>query len=168
MTRRDRKGIPSGHRERGSIEGLPACMLIASRSPRLLRARNDHPPHAAPRFSWRVVGVVTLKITLTVLSACLLQACSITLTVRGQVQNSPEAFAGTATGYLSGSDNLRMVSTKGTVCDGDFVYINDRQGECVFTCEDGRSGPFQFVSTGKRGTGYGGLGGQRFTFNFVS
>lgn len=24
----------------------------------------------------------------------------------------------------------------------------------VFTCDDGRSGPFQFVSTGQRGTGY--------------
>ncbi len=32
--------------------------------------------------------------------------------------------------------------------------------------DDGRSGPFRFVSTGTRGTGTGDLGGSRFTFTF--
>jgi hypothetical protein len=92
--------------------------------------------------------------------------CSMTLPVRGQVQNSPENFTGTATGHLNGGGNLQMVSSKGAVCKGNFVYVNHRQGEGVFNCDDGRSGPFTFVSTGTSGTGYGSLGNDRFTFTF--
>lgn len=99
-------------------------------------------------------------------SAVLLASCSMTLPVRGQIQNSDEAFTGTATGYLDGGGNLAIVSNKGAACKGNFVYVSGRNGEGVFTCDDGRSGPFKFVSTGSRGTGYGDLGGQRFTFTF--
>jgi hypothetical protein len=49
---------------------------------------------------------------------------------------------------------------------GTFVYATEREGEGVFRCADGRSGPFRFVSTGTRGTGQGDLGGKRFTFTF--
>lgn len=90
----------------------------------------------------------------------------MTLPVRGQVQNSDETFSGTATGYMDGGGNMMLVSSKGAVCKGNFVYVTGRNGEGVFSCDDGRSGPFQFVSTGSRGTGYGDLGGQRFTFTF--
>jgi len=92
--------------------------------------------------------------------------CAMTLPVRGQVQNSPETFSGTATGHLDGGGNLQMLSSKGAVCKGNFVYVNHRQGEGVFNCDDGRSGPFTFVSTGTAGTGYGTLDNQRFTFTF--
>ena len=98
--------------------------------------------------------------------AALLSGCSMTLAVRGQVQNSDEMFTGTATGYMDGGGNMTLVSSKGAVCKGNFVYVTRRNGEGVFNCDDGRSGPFQFVSTGTRGTGYGDLGGQRFTFTF--
>lgn len=96
----------------------------------------------------------------------ILQGCSMTLPVKGQVQNSAETFTGTATGYLDGGGNLKIVSSKGAVCEGNFVYVNRRQGSGVFDCDDKRSGPFEFVSTGSRGTGYGSLGGERFTFTF--
>jgi len=96
----------------------------------------------------------------------LLWGCSLTLPVRGQIQNSSEAFTGTATGYLDGGGNLTIVSNMGTRCTGNFVYVTTRKGEGVFKCDDGRSGPFEFVSTGTRGTGFGDLGGQRFTFTF--
>ena len=99
-------------------------------------------------------------------SLMLLSACSMTLPVRGQLQNSTETFTGTATGYMDGGGNLKIVSSKGTVCEGDFVYVTTREGSGVFNCNDGRSGPFNFVSTGTRGTGYGDLGGQHFTFTF--
>jgi hypothetical protein len=92
--------------------------------------------------------------------------CTMTLPVRGQVQNSPETFRGTATGHLDGGGNLTMVSSKGAVCKGNFVYVTHRHGEGVFSCDDGRSGPFTFVSTGTAGTGYGTLGNERFTFTF--
>lgn len=98
--------------------------------------------------------------------AAQLMACSMTLPVRGQIQNSDETFTGTATGHLDGGGELLIVSNKGATCKGNFVYVSNRDGEGVFTCDDGRTGPFQFVSTGTRGTGYGDLGGQRFTFTF--
>ena len=95
-----------------------------------------------------------------------LSACSLTLPVRGQIQSSNETFTGSATGYMDGSGNLSITSSSGSVCTGDFVYVTKRTGEGVFTCNDGRSGPFQFVSTGSHGTGHGSLGGQVFTFTF--
>jgi len=90
----------------------------------------------------------------------------MSLAVRGKLQQSDETFTGVATGDLSGSGTLTIVTTHGANCSGAFVYVNGRQGEGVFNCNDGRTGPFQFVSTGARGTGFGDLGGQRFTFTF--
>jgi hypothetical protein len=90
----------------------------------------------------------------------------MTLPVRGQIQNSNETFSGSATGYIDGAGTLTIISSKGVKCSGNFVYIKSRQGKGVFNCNDGRSGPFEFVSTGSHGTGFGDLGGQRFTFTF--
>ena len=95
-----------------------------------------------------------------------LGGCSLTLPVQGQMTDGSDRFTGTATGYLDGSGDLQIVADSGTTCTGDFVYVNDRQGEGVFTCDDGRSGPFQFVSSGSRGTGTGVLSGQPLTFTF--
>lgn len=108
----------------------------------------------------------TLGRVLSVVVAATLSACSVTLPVRGQIQNSDETFTGTATGGLSGGGTLTIVSNKGAHCSGNFVYVTGRTGQGVFTCDDGRTGPFQFASTGMSGTGYGDLGGQRFTFTF--
>ncbi len=98
--------------------------------------------------------------------AALVGGCSMTLAVKGQTQNSAETFTGTATGYLDGGGTLKIVSSKGAVCEGNFVYVTHRKGEGVFQCDDRRSGPFEFVSTGRRGTGHGDLGGERFIFTF--
>lgn len=102
----------------------------------------------------------------TLTGTLLLAACSMTLPVRGQLQATDETFTGTATGRMDGSGQLRIVSNKGAVCDGSFVYTSSRKGEGVFNCDDKRSGPFEFVSTGSRGTGFGLLAGERFTFTF--
>lgn len=107
-----------------------------------------------------------MRTLLAIALCCALAACSKTLPVHGQVQNSAETFTGSATGYMDGSGTLQIRSSKGTVCNGDFVYVTKRYGEGVFTCTDGRSGPFSFTSTGNRGTGTGTLGGQNFTFTF--
>lgn len=103
---------------------------------------------------------------LAVLACWMVAGCSMTLPVRGQIQGSDEVFTGTATGRMDGGGELTIVSNRGATCQGAFVYTTRRNGEGVFTCDDGRTGPFQFVSTGTRGTGYGDLGGQRFTFTF--
>jgi hypothetical protein len=67
---------------------------------------------------------------------------------------------------MDGAGDLTIVSNRGATCTGAFVYVNRRQGSGTFTCNDGRTGPFTFVSTGQRGTGSGQIGGQPVTFVF--
>jgi hypothetical protein len=102
----------------------------------------------------------------TAFFSAFLSGCAMTLPVTGQVQGGTETFTGTATGYMDGGGNLTLISSKGAVCKGNFVYVNRRQGEGIFICDDKRNGPFNFVSTGTRGTGYGTLDGEKFTFTF--
>jgi hypothetical protein len=90
----------------------------------------------------------------------------MTLLVRGTSDNGDETFAGTATGYIDGGGDLQITTSRGVTCTGEFVYVTSRQGQGTFVCSDGRSGPFEFVSTGTRGTGFGVLGGRRYTFTF--
>ena len=106
------------------------------------------------------------KLIVLVTGICMLSGCSMTLPVKGQMQKSDETFTGTATGYIDGGGDLKINFINGTKCTGNFVYVTRRNGEGVFKCDDGRSGPFEFVSTGTRGTGFGDLSGQRFTFTF--
>jgi hypothetical protein len=94
-----------------------------------------------------------------------LAGCSLTLPVRGVVEGTGEVFSGAATGGSSGAGTLRITSAR-TSCDGQFVYVTRRQGKGTFVCADGRTGPFEFVSTGRQGTGTGDFGGRRFTFTF--
>lgn len=104
------------------------------------------------------------------LTACALVAltsgCAMTLAVKGQSATGGETFSGTATGYMDGAGTLTITSNKGRKCTGDFVYVTRREGSGTFTCNDGSSGPFNFVSTGTRGTGTGTIGGTPFTFTF--
>ena len=90
-----------------------------------------------------------------------LSGCSTT-SLRGQIQNGNETFTGTVRRYIDGTSKLTMVSSKGAKCTG---YFN-RKREGLFTCDDGRSGSFEIVSTGGKKTGEGDLGGQHFTFTF--
>jgi len=100
------------------------------------------------------------------LMALALGGCSMTLPVTGSIQGSSETFAGSAKGGLDGAGSLTIRSNRGATCTGRFVYITNREGEGTFNCDDGRSGPFSFVSTGSRGTGKGTLDGQPFIFTF--
>lgn len=105
--------------------------------------------------------------TLLALGALLaLSGCAMTLPVQGQASDGSETFTGKATGYPDGGGNLEITSSRGRHCSGTFVYVTGRNGKGTFTCNDGSSGPFEFVSTGTRGTGTGTLGGKAFTFTF--
>lgn len=104
---------------------------------------------------------------MTIAIAGLLAGCSLTLPVRGSVLNTDETFTGSATGYSGGSGVLKVTSSTGVTCTGEFIYETRRKGAGIFTCTDGRAGPFQFVSTGTRGNGWGEFGDNRkFTFTF--
>ncbi len=108
------------------------------------------------------------RIVLMVATAATLTACTVTGQLNGQIQNSSETFVGTLTGNADRSGQLHATTSGGAQCDGDWVSTERRKGEGVFRCSDGRSGPFQFVSTGAHGTGHGSFGAdQNFTFTFV-
>ena len=100
------------------------------------------------------------------LCALVVSACSMTLPVQGSLEDGTETFTGSATGYMDGGGNLTITSNKGLSCAGTFVYETTRNGKGTFNCTNGQSGPFEFVSTGRRGTGTGRLGGRPFTFTF--
>lgn len=104
------------------------------------------------------------KFMIIALCGASVAGCSMTLPVRGQLQDGSETFTGA--GYLDGGGVITIVSSKSVTCLGDFVNVSGRDGEGVFQCDDGRSGPFRFVSTGTRGSGTGTLGGRQFTFTF--
>lgn len=111
---------------------------------------------------WRIIASLAASLAAMIF----LTACSMTLPVQGVIPDTSETITGKATGYTNGSGTLNIATSKGTTCSGNFVYVTQRQGEGVFNCSDGRSGPFSFVSTGSNGTGHGNFGGKPFTFTF--
>ena len=90
----------------------------------------------------------------------------MTLPVSGVTESGDETFTGSATGYADGGGTLQLKSSRGLTCKGTFVYVTERNGSGTFTCSNGQSGPFNFVSTGTRGTGTGRIGNRPFTFTF--
>jgi hypothetical protein len=108
-----------------------------------------------------------MKVAIMLVGALMaLCGCSMTLPVEGQSTDGLETFTGKATGYADGSGSLSLVSNKGLSCSGNFVYVTPRTGSGTFTCSNGQSGPFNFVSTGTRGSGTGKIGDRSFTFAF--
>lgn len=106
-------------------------------------------------------GVLVVSVVL------LLSACSVTEPVMGAMEDGSETFRGTTTGYADGSGTLEVVSNKGLRCEGKWVFVNrPRFGRGTVFCNNGESGPFEFVGTGRHGTGNGRLGNRRFTFTF--
>lgn len=108
-----------------------------------------------------IVGGLSLAVAMAAVAAC-----SMTLPVQGALEDGTETFTGSATGDMDGGGKLQISSNKGRSCSGTFVYVTGRNGRGTFTCSDGQSGPFEFVSTGIRGTGTGRIGSKPFTFTF--
>ena len=112
---------------------------------------------------------MTLKKCAYIVVVCsILSACGSTMPLTGAIKDSDESFSGIATDNPDGDGNLTIISSKGASCTGNFAYVTRHQGQGVFECNDGRSGPFKFVSTGMWGTGYGQLGNSKLTFTFGS
>lgn len=99
-------------------------------------------------------------------TALVLQGCSMTLPARGTVQTTGETFEGTATGYVDRSGILNVVTSTGVTCEGVFSYTSGSRGSGVLECEDGRVGDFEFVSSGTKGSGTGTIGDDKFIFRF--
>jgi hypothetical protein len=109
---------------------------------------------------------VTTQLSIALVLVTGLTACSMTLPVMGSMEDGSETFTGSATGYMDGGGTLTLSSNKGLSCTGSFVYVTRRDGKGTFNCTNGQSGPFEFVSTGTRGTGTGRIGNRPFTFTF--
>jgi hypothetical protein len=92
--------------------------------------------------------------------------CTLTEPVTGSFSDGSATISGTATGKMDHSGTISLTTSTGLKISGTFVYVTPRTGEGTFTCSDGRSGPFQFVSTGSHGTGTGKLGNEEITFTF--
>jgi hypothetical protein len=107
-----------------------------------------------------------MKGIVATICALALAGCSVTLPVQGSLESGAETFVGSATGHADGGGEITIRSSLGATCAGTFVYTDARNGKGTFKCADGRTGPFEFVSTGGRGTGTGRLGGKPFTFTF--
>jgi hypothetical protein len=103
-----------------------------------------------------------------VASGVLLASCAASAPVVGQMQKSTETFRGaiSGSGYVGGSGELTLSSSRSAECRGRFTYTSRRRGEGVLNCSDGRTGPFHVAAVGEAGNGYGDLNGQRFTFTF--
>jgi len=95
-----------------------------------------------------------------------LGGCSITFGVQGASDDGRETLTGTATAYSDGSGVLKIVTSEGRSCSGEFVFIHERQAQGTFTCSDGQRGPFSLVGTRGHGTGSGTIGGKPFSFTF--
>lgn len=106
-----------------------------------------------------------LRLTTVAVAAAALSACAAR-GVEGYVEGGQEIFSGASFREIDGGGVLTVSSNRGAVCTGQFVYVRLRQGEGTFRCSDGRVGPFQFSSTGLRGTGTGHFGLRRFVFTF--
>jgi hypothetical protein len=106
-------------------------------------------------------SLFVLTITMLILSGC-----TFNLFVRGQVENSTETFLGTATGIKSRNGSMEVITSKGSHCNGSFVYTGSHMGTGIFTCDDGRTGPFEFSYHGLIGVGVGRVGDHKFTFTF--
>ena len=100
-----------------------------------------------------------------IIAAFTLTACAVRQ-VDGVVQGGREVFHGVSFREIDGGGMVSIASSRGTSCQGDFVYTAPHEGKGTFTCNDGRTGPFGFVATGRRGTGTGTIGGQPFVFRF--
>lgn len=86
--------------------------------------------------------------------------------VSGVVSGTGETFTGTAVAGMGRGGTVKIVSNRGVTCQGDYLFAEERSGQGIFQCSDGRSGPFSFVSTGMQGLGSGTLDGRSFTFRF--
>jgi hypothetical protein len=112
-----------------------------------------------------ITSASPIKTSLAAATLLALTACA-TQRVEGFVEGGHEAFTGASFREIDGGGVLTVRSSSGAVCTGDFVYMRPREGSGTFSCSDGRTGPFSFVSTGFRGTGTGVISGRRFVFRF--
>lgn len=103
------------------------------------------------------------RVMVTAALALLCGACGDSAGVRGSMDGTGEQLTGKSQERLGGTGTLTLKTTAGVECSGPFVYKTQREASGTLQCSDGRTGTFDLVSTGTRGSGKGVLGGRPFT-----
>jgi hypothetical protein len=104
--------------------------------------------------------------------AIFLAGCSSSVPMKGYSNTGIMRFNGTTATRGDGSGTLTAVRNDGVKCSGHFIHSPTRdgrghyEGTGLFACDDGRSGPIEFIGIGENGTGTGKLGDDEFTFAF--
>ncbi|WP_428559010.1 MAG: hypothetical protein ACP59X_13160 [Solidesulfovibrio sp. DCME] len=91
-------------------------------------------------------------------------AQAMTLPIRGAVKDSTETFTGTATVRINGEGDVKLATSKGVACMGNFSFESWSKGRGKVQCEDGRLGSFAFVTAGFSGSGAGTIADESFDF----
>lgn len=108
-------------------------------------------------FSFTIISIFVLSISIPAVQA-------MSLPIHGAVKNSTETFTGTATVHLNGEGNLKLATSKGIACMGNFAFESWSKGSGKVQCEDGRLGTFAFVTGGFSGSGSGKIADESFDF----
>jgi len=90
-------------------------------------------------------------------------ACSMSMPVTGQLSDGSETFTGSGEAGMNTAAPFTMASSNGTTCSGTFDMKSLSGGTGAFTCEDGRSGSFNWTSNGSKLAGNGTISGKPMT-----
>jgi hypothetical protein len=100
-----------------------------------------------------------------VFSATTTAAPTATFPISGQMQGSSETFSGIAMEYGVGAADVNVTTSMGAKCTGHYFFNTPQSGNGIYKCDDGRSGPLNLTSSGKRGSGSS-SGVQQISFTF--
>lgn len=90
--------------------------------------------------------------------------CSATMPVTARLGDGSETFTGSGQAGLTTGAPFTMVSgSNGATCTGGFDMKSLTGGSGAFTCDDGRSGSFNWTSSGARLSGVGTISGKPIT-----
>ncbi len=112
------------------------------------------------------LAVCVLTLALGFAPSASFAASAMAQNLRGQMEDGALSFAGTLNDYNTGHGELEFAFGDGVACSGEFVYAGLRWGKGVVTCSNSRSGTFEIISMGTRGSGSGAIAGVPFTFTF--
>jgi hypothetical protein len=117
-----------------------------------------------------------LLAAVTCIAIPLLLGCTYTLGVKGELLSGQESFRGQTHGSLVGffaqngpragmlGESFSLVTSKGVNCTGLVAYDSATKGHGELRCEDGRTGPFEFILVDQEALATGTLAGEAITF----
>lgn len=94
--------------------------------------------------------------------AAIIAGCSATISVTGGLTDGSETFAGNGEAAMSRTAPFNVTSSNGANCSGAFQMESFTAGTGTISCNDGRTGTFDWQSQAGKMIGNGTLSGQSF------